>query len=411
MKRDNLSLRKVSDLYKIPTTVLHRRMTNEGPLKTPGGQPALSKEIELYLSERMSTCSDWGYPLDSMDIRCLVKSYLDRKNIYEPRFKNNLPGQDWVKGFLKRHKEVLAERMCQNIKRARAGVSRDTLHEYFNNLSETLKDVPPGNILNYDETNLSDDPGRKRVISRRGCKYPERIMNSTKSAISVMYAACADGTLLPPYVVYKSQHLYDTWTSGGPKGARFNRTKSGWFDLETFTDWFLTTALPQLKKKPGRKVMIGDNLSSHLSPVVISQCEANNIRFCFLPPNATHLCQPLDVSFFRPLKTAWRKLLEDWKKREGRKLPSLPKDVFPRLLNKLHEEILPNAKSNIKSGFRKCGIAPLNKEQVLKSLPEEKCSSSAGAEASDEVTESFINLLKEMRYGSGDDGHTRKKKE
>ncbi|CAG4961460.1 unnamed protein product [Parnassius apollo] len=31
--------------------------------------------------------------------------------------------------------------------------------EYFRNLEETLKDVAPSNILNFDETNLTDDPG------------------------------------------------------------------------------------------------------------------------------------------------------------------------------------------------------------------------------------------------------------
>ncbi|KAJ8917911.1 hypothetical protein NQ315_002604 [Exocentrus adspersus] len=40
----------------------------------------------------------------------------------------------------------------------------------------------------------------------------------------------ADGVLLPPYIIYKAEHLYDSWTERGPKGARYNRTKSGWMD-------------------------------------------------------------------------------------------------------------------------------------------------------------------------------------
>ena len=45
----------------------------------------------------------------------------------------------------------------------------------------------------------------------------------------------------------------------------------------------------------GRKVVIGDNLSSHLSEEVIASCEEYNISLVFLPPNLTHLCQPLDM--------------------------------------------------------------------------------------------------------------------
>lgn len=206
------------------------------------------------------------------------------------------------------------------------------LNEYFDNLRTTLDGIPPSNIMNYDETNLADDPGRPKVITKRGCKYPERVMNSSKSSVSLMYAACADGTILPPYVVYKSLHLYDTWTVGGPNGARYNRSKSGWFDMQCFSDWFEKIALPYLKRLPDEKVMIGDNLSSHLSTEVIRQCETHNIKFCFLPPNATHLLQPLDVAFFRPMKIAWRKVLAKWKKTAaGRKQASVPKDIFPAL--------------------------------------------------------------------------------
>ena len=45
-------------------------------------------------------------------------------------------------------------------------------------LSNTLKNVPPGNIMNYDETNLCDDPGRKKVIEKGGLKYLRCVINS-----------------------------------------------------------------------------------------------------------------------------------------------------------------------------------------------------------------------------------------
>jgi len=153
-------------------------------------------------------------------------------------------------------------------------------------------------------------------------------MNHSKSATSLMYAGCADGTLLPPYVVYKATNLYDTWTIGGPSKARYNRSKSGWFDLTCFSDCFNKILLPYAKKLNGRKVLIGDNLSSHLSEEVIGACEENNIAFVFLPANSTHLCQPLDVSFFGPMKAAWRPILQQWKKGPGRKPSSTGTMMF-----------------------------------------------------------------------------------
>ena len=99
--------------------------------------------------------------------------------------------------------------------------------------------------------------------------------------------------------------------------------------MDCFTDWFVKIALPHLASKPGKKVLIGDNLSSHLSECVIRMCEENDIHFVFLPANSTHLMQPLDVAFFRPLKQAWRGVLEKWKKGAGRLSTTIPKDVFP----------------------------------------------------------------------------------
>lgn len=230
-------------------------------------------------------------------LRLIIKSYLDRQGKIVAKFKDNLPGKDFATGFLIRHKNELAVRICQNIKRARAAVSPDIINEYFDNLEDSLRDIPPSHIVNYDETNLSNDPGRHKIITKRGCKFPERVINQTKSAVSIMFAASGAGDILPPYVVYKAKHVYSTWVEGAPKQTRFNSTVSGWFDGRTFTDWVKTVAFPYLAKLEGRKVLIGDNLSSHLSMEVITFCQEKNICFVFLPGNSTHLTQPLDIAF------------------------------------------------------------------------------------------------------------------
>ncbi|KAG5872229.1 hypothetical protein JTB14_002991 [Gonioctena quinquepunctata] len=87
---------------------------------------------------------------------------------------------------------------------------------------------------------MSDDSGRKKVICRRGSKYPERIMNSTESNISVMFCGNADGDSVAPYIIYKAEHLWTTWLEGGPEGAHYNRTKQGWIDGATFEDWLIS---------------------------------------------------------------------------------------------------------------------------------------------------------------------------
>lgn len=180
---------------------------------------------------------------------------------------------------------------------------------------------------------------------------------------------------IPPYVIYKAEHLRSTWTENGLPGTRYNRSKHGWIDLATFEECFIAHLLPILKKQDGRKVLIGNNLSSHLSLKVVKLCE-ENLCFVFLPPNSSHLIQPLDVAYFRPLEAKWRKVLLKWKQSDAdaKTAICLPKDQFPMLLKEVLEELNSKAESKLKAGFKKFGICPVNREEILSRLPEtDKC--------------------------------------
>ena len=140
-----------------------------------------------------------------------------------------MPGEDWASSFMRRHKDQIKNRLCQNISKKRAGVGHEAIN--LQELEKSLDGVPPENIINYNETNLTDDPGRWQMIFKRGTHYPERILNGTKASTSLMLAGTASGEVLPVYVIYKSYHLWNIWVEGGPPKARYNRTRSGWFFL------------------------------------------------------------------------------------------------------------------------------------------------------------------------------------
>ena len=381
------SYREVECKFGVPKSTVHRRIKriNNKPM---GGQTALSREEEQSLVHHLIVVSEWGFPFSNLDLRLLVKGYLERTSRKVKCFKNNTPGEDWARSFLKRHRTAIGRRTCQNIKTSRAEMKKDDFVQYFENLKKALEDVPPTNILNFDETNLSDDPGNEKLIFKRGVKYPERIQNYTKGSTSVMFCGTATGDLLEPYVVYKATNMWNSWTTGGPPRARYNRSKSGWFDNVSFNDWFTTVILPWCRRNEGPKVIIGDNLSSHFSPDIIRFCEKNNIRFICLVPNSTHLSQPLDVAFYGPMKRIWRKILKDWKMR-NQSFTTLPKDSFPKLLKELMDTL---NLENLKSGFKACGIYPMDPNEVLKKIPGE-----SAKEIQLNVSQVVLQRLQNMR--------------
>ncbi len=104
---------------------------------------------------------------------------------------------------------------------------------------------------------------------QKGSKYPEQVCDHTKSSISCMICGSASGEFLPPYVVYKGKNVYDSWCTGGPKGAVYTSSASGWFDMFIFEDWFFKILLPATSRLTGKKVLVGNNLASHISMKVI----------------------------------------------------------------------------------------------------------------------------------------------
>lgn len=393
--------------YGIHRKTLTRKLKpSTTPPRKSGGQTALSSDEEKVIVSHLIAVSTYGFPATPFELRLMVKSYLCRSDRKVAKFKNNMPGEDWAASFLKRHKNELSRRMSQNISRSRAILDSTVINSFFDNLERELEGIPPENMWNYDESNLQDDPGCKKVIVKRGAKHPDIIKNATKVAVSIMMCGNAAGSLAPVYVVYKAEGLYECWMEGGPQRTRYNRSKSGWFDSLTFEDWFEYLMLPLLKKQNGTKVLIGDNLSSHLSYRVLSLCHENDIKFICLPPHATHLLQPLDVSFFRPMKRAWRIVLDKWKETpEGRKMSTVPKTIFPRLLSQLMDKLEDKKKANLEAGFRSCGIFPLDRTAVLKKL----CDNTF-ANSGDHIENVSQAFLEELRSKRGDNNSSIKKR-
>lgn len=81
--------------------------------------------------------------------------------------------------------------------------------------------------------------------------------------------------------------------------------------------------------------------------------------FC-LSPNTTHILQPLNVGVFGPVKSAWRKILKDYKVKT--RAENITKNTFPGLLKELWDiSVMPE---HLRGGFKALGLAPFNSSAV-----------------------------------------------
>ena len=133
-----LSITKASKQYSIPKGSLVNRLHGKHPLKM--GRPRVfGDDEEQILVQKIALCARFGFPLNRKDIRLVIKSYVDSTGRDIPQLQSNMPGEDWVRSFLERHKSTLSERIANNIKRTRAEVDNEILSEYHKELVNELQ--------------------------------------------------------------------------------------------------------------------------------------------------------------------------------------------------------------------------------------------------------------------------------
>ena len=247
-------------------------------------------------------------------------------------------------------------------------MSSTTIKEYFDNL-EKETDGKPENIWNYDEMNLTDDPGSRWVIT---CNYIMRHHVSQEGG----------NTFKSAHVLWKRYggnfatiHNLQGWITLDNVGRRWTLT----FKIQPFKEWMvwqhhtwrlvLHFGPPTSEKARRMRVLIGDNLSSHISAAAVKACQEHNIALISLPPNSTHATQPSDIACFHPMKVAWRKQLAKLKEGKGSKSTTLRKKEIPGMLKKFMMTLEEKGMETLKSGSWKAGISPLNWSVVPARLP------------------------------------------
>ena len=168
-------------------------------------------------------------------------------------------------------------------------------------------------MWNADETEFCTAVASQRVLARKGSReVHETAGGSGRDYITILGVGAADGTRLPPYILYKGVNLFLRWTVDGPAGAVCGVSKSGWMESSNFLEWFSKMYLPAIDHllQTGPVVLFVDGHQSHLSLSLIRLAKEKGVHPYCLPPHSTHVLQPLDVGVYGPIKRAWKRILK-----------------------------------------------------------------------------------------------------
>ncbi|XP_065645776.1 uncharacterized protein LOC136076230 [Hydra vulgaris] len=112
----------------------------------------------------------------------------------------------------------------------------------------------------------------------------------------------ASGTYVPPLFIFLHRRMTDRLAVGAPSGSIIRVSSSGWTDSSLFIEWLTHFVAVTHASKTNEQLIVLDAHRSHKTLEAINFCHDNGIHLITLPPHCTHKMQPLDRTFFKPLK-------------------------------------------------------------------------------------------------------------
>lgn len=329
------NVKRTAEKYQLPRKTLARYFYKPGYFdsrkEAANNKRILTSEEEDDVVECILNQHSSGMALNHAQVKWVIMEIIKRipgkaeTKTGKAWIQNRRPSYTWYREFLKRHSDRISSRVCENLDPKRWKVTYNdvkSLYTIMEKLQENYPNLPARNICNLDETNLTPERRKSRVLAAKGARRSHTLCNEARFSMTALPVVFADGSEMPPHFIVKGQRRPKWW--GGKEfcidfiGTEFEQAtlsvqKNGWMDSEIFLAWFTEKFLPFTSDRRSAKtpvILILDNFSGHVHPATLRVARENNVIMVGLPPHSTHITQPLDVTLMKPLKDYWKSVVE-----------------------------------------------------------------------------------------------------
>ncbi|CAM9361505.1 unnamed protein product [Ectocarpus sp. 4 AP-2014] len=229
----------------------------------------------------------------------------------------------------------------------------------------------PDHLHNADETSATSQGTQTlNVIAETGAvdSIRSKIRENTTTTTTVVSTISANGDTFAPTIIFEGRRLEPDWLNNGPRGARYACCKeSSSMRTNAFMDYLkdLHKQLGGLGLLDGKPhiLVLGDGFASRvvLSSDAIRLAMNLNIVLFQLPPNTSHITQPLDVGNFKREVT---KVLSGFRLKHGGVLPQ--KHDMPGVIAEAWKWSFSPEQN--KASFAAAGLWPVNKDRPISRL-------------------------------------------
>jgi hypothetical protein len=350
--------------FDIPRFSLRNHLLGISTSRKRGAKAVLTQVEEQHVVEYVVKMQEVGFPMTILQLR--LKVALITQDRVTP-FTNGIPGPRWLRWFKKRHPE-LSLRLAQGLDAKRGhSLCPDNVKTFYSNLRSLYDkyEYSPSRIWNCDESGVqAGQNGGAYVLARQGCRSVHQVITDKHEWMTVLTCINANGQSVPNFYIFRGKRFRRNYVVHCEHGATMAMSKKAWMTAFLFSAWLdhFILALKRLGKiSPScLHLLIMDGHSSHVTIDVVCKAKAIGLHLLTVPLHCSHAMQPLDVSVFKPFKSAFRVYRDIWTiQNQGR---GAHKEVLASWVSKALRRAL--TKENILSGFRATSIFPFNSSKM-----------------------------------------------
>ena len=365
-----MTLRAAAKHYGISKSTLFDHVAGNVKTTHRGPEPFLGRDVEERICGWLTKMARIGYGQTHESLLNKVQELVNKLQLKTP-WPNGRPSRRWYELFMNRNVH-LKLRQAQLLSRERAGVTREGLAEWYNELNQYLTETGnldviqhPLRIYNCDETGFPISPKPPKIIAEKGAPNVYARGSSSKQTITALLCASAAGTYLRPMIVYPGTNFrreFITKFFDNIPDGEFGHSHSGWMDQTLFLQWLSNVFEPTMTTLRIRRpvLLFIDGARVHLSLEISEFCDENNIILYVLYPNATHLMQPLDLSLMGSVKQHYREAVRTWI--EEHPFETYDKFAFPEAFRNMWKRA--GTIENAAKGFKVAGLYPFDPHAI-----------------------------------------------
>ncbi|KAJ8983067.1 hypothetical protein NQ317_007109 [Molorchus minor] len=359
------SIRSAGKEHGIPESTIRKKLKlSEEERYQPmclGGVVTFTMRQEQELADHVIKLAKMFHGLNPIQLRKLAYQYAEANNVcHKFNKERKLAGKDWYYNFMERHPNItLRKPEATSVNRIKA-FNQESVKLFFSNL-ELVYDkykFTPDNIFNVDETGITVVQKPVKCLAPKGLKQlGYKTSAEREKNVTVICCCNAIGRYIAPMFIFPRKRMTDLLSKNGPSGALFSCSLSGWSNENLCMDWLQHFSQSVKPTVMSPVLVILDNHSSHISLSIYEFCKSTGIVLLTLPPHTSHRMQPLDLTFFGPLKSAYNQECDLFLRSHERITTYDLAEIFNKAFIKV------GTMEKAISGFRSAGIYPFQPDK------------------------------------------------